>query len=607
MFNKRFDHGIRLVVLVLVLVSLLLFHFADVKIPLLKKIDNTPKRVLFPLTFVSDSLQDSYFSITGKKLDISNIEKYFKSDLLVPEVPFRDYNAKLYHSMKDNSNLCSPKNLRLGMAHSQSLDDDLRTIILAQFSVKSKYISTIPQLSKLKFSKELNSPNFSKKWFRFAGLSVFLKDYGVHFMILRVVYSPKSEKNNPLVSLFYVQLFDTNWSELKNYELIFPTGEENEFKSMIFPSFLPIPFYADPEEVKNYGPEDPRITTTINKLGYEEPVIIFNELHRQKKDNGKVFNVRSMFLCYPWQFQTGMSNVDKLAVSDFTYNRVVELKFGTGDRSNAQKNWTPFFDYSERYNNKFDKEIYFVYKWEGFTVYKCSLIDLDDGIVNCHLDYKAPNDDSDSIGALRGGTELVNINQLASENEGAIPQLSELSMSLKLASRQVWFGFARAHLKKCGCFSDMYRPNFVVVVKDTVNGVGKYKINDISSFMSLGVNMKGWDGGKISCNYPNVLIPNGISDWRLMNNPNADSTDWRDSIDDIATLSFSISDMTVEIVQIKGLIKALLNLDKEKPGLFIKGKLSSIGYNNRNVDCAIESSKKFCSDFGDAFKAKEQT
>ena len=39
-------------------------------------------------------------------------------------------------------------------------------------------------------------------------------------MISRVIYSQKGKKGDPQISLLYAQLYDTNWQELTNTDLL---------------------------------------------------------------------------------------------------------------------------------------------------------------------------------------------------------------------------------------------------------------------------------------------------------------------------------------------------------------------------------------------------
>ncbi|KAK7679832.1 hypothetical protein QCA50_017158 [Cerrena zonata] len=107
--------------------------------------------------------------------------------------------------------------------------------------------------------------------------------------------------------------------------------------------------------------------------------------------------------------------------------------------------------------------------------------------------------------------------------------------------------------------------------------------------------------------YPNALIPNGISDWNLKEVAINDDIK---GIQDYLTLSFS------------GLLNEIFRLDYNtdiKTNRLI-GDIDIIkddvshnwmknnGFNNINVDCAIRESKNFCYDYGlqNGEKTKEE-
>ncbi|KAK6454599.1 uncharacterized protein RJT20DRAFT_136950 [Scheffersomyces xylosifermentans] len=534
-------------------------------------------------------------------------------------------------------------------------------------------------LSELKLQLKHNVAE--KYWYRLAGSSVWLEEYGVHYMISRVLFSPKGVRSQPVVSLTYAQLYDKDWNELVNTKLVVPSNsmrkivpegevvpdpnvgaglmppppvkttqrEKQQFKVLKFPSFLPIPFWHDYDvtQGKYYGPEDPRIILVNNKRGYKEPLIIFNAYHRKLDhfdddfDDRLVMKVRyyrSMFICWPWQFQRGKENMDGIPNPEYDdrfYNRVTELQFKNLPRLNAQKNWTPFISESERRKHSagsyfYDTHLNFIYRWANLEVLRCS---LSSGI--CGFSYRL-NDrlaPSASVGPLRGGTQLININELLGGT-----QEPQLIAKMIPPNREIWLGFARAHLDKCGCGNTMYRPNLVVLVKDRVEvapgpslfGGGAlkpiakdfYKISHISSSISFDIPIIGWDlmNPKVLCTRANILMPNGISSWTLNSVGRNGTHHW--TADDYLTLSLSISDFTVHKVNVKGLLNEIFKLadkslfltpsDNEVKSLpdKVKQKLqipdprdlddsaARSGFNNDNVVCAMLSSTEFCSKYG---------
>lgn len=99
-----------------------------------------------------------------------------------------------------------------------------------------------------------------KQWHRFAGSSVWLPQYGLHFMVSRVMWSPSGIPNKAFASFLYAQLFDRNWEEVPETHLKVPYEEKvtksvinadgtkseltldttKSFRNIKFPSFLPI-------------------------------------------------------------------------------------------------------------------------------------------------------------------------------------------------------------------------------------------------------------------------------------------------------------------------------------------------------------------------------
>ena len=81
-------------------------------------------------------------------------------------------------------------------------------------------------------------------------------------MISRVIYSQKG-KGDPQISLLYAQLYDTNWQELTNTDLLVSMQDitgEYKLEKLLFPRFLPMPFYYNPKLTKEDGMvEDARI------------------------------------------------------------------------------------------------------------------------------------------------------------------------------------------------------------------------------------------------------------------------------------------------------------------------------------------------------------
>ena len=470
--------------------------------------------------------------------------------------------------------------------------------------------------------KQFAEKTIKDHWYRLAGSSVWLESHRVHFMISRLVYSKRGARNAPNFSMVLAQVFDENWNEINGAELVVPTNNpdvgneqespnEQKYRVMKFPSLLPIPAYLNVNHQDNryYGPEDSRILLVRNPAGYDEPLIVFNAYHRkiiesksEKEDeiNLKYGFYRSMFVAWPWQQQRGKQNMEDLADKEFDknlYTRAVELRRENMPRIATQKNWTPFVSSNDRTKYGYDKYAYFIYRWSNMEVLRCDLTEVTAKYSNCKFVYRMDDKlpDSASVGPMRGGTNLYNINELLqshSKNSEVVSLLSQIPRE-----REIWMGFARAHIKNCGCGKDMYRPNFVVMTRD---GGDKYQISHISSFTSLNVPVAGWDinnpGKACQDGQPSAFIPNGISSWTISKDHN------QVGFSDDLTMAFSISDVSVEIVHIRNILSSFVLLDSKNSNLvgpvFGMSSLPPSGFDNFNIECALEGSKKMCAEFG---------
>lgn len=631
---------------------------------------DTRNQMIFPKEFPLEVTElEEYarrnFNMSG--IETCKIRKNEDSAVTLPTSKFTRHNLTVFNSDK-NINLdlrkCSSKLKTTSVVEIDEARNigvslpEILTKFLDECETNAYYKELAPFfIDELKLQLKHNV--VEKYWYRLAGSSVWLEEYGVHFMISRILYSPKGARNQPIISLTYAQIFTKDWKELTNTKLVVPTNvvegmdesdliDDQRFEALSFPYFLPIPFWHDYDNIehKYYGPEDPRILLVKNTRGYFEPLIIFNAYHRKlsKFDDDDDERIvlrqdfyRSMFMSWPWQFQRGKENTDGGRNEEYDkklYNKVVELRIKNLPRQNKQKNWTPFIDDKLRTIHGYDKFVNFVYRWANFEVLKCDLIN-DSG--SCSFTYRLDRRISTEslIGPLRGGTELKNINSLI-KSQTNVPIEKMLP-----PNREIWLGFARAHLDKCGCGNNMYRPNMVVVVRDSVltkkdiNNPNSekvirdfYKISHISSSISFDIPIIGWDleSPKEVCIGSNILIPNGISSWTIKSLEENPNTGFFES-DDYMTLSLSISDFTVHTINIKGLLNQILNFEDKSLFLPIE-ELSDdetfsinfkdlhipdasiidnprknnikwlTGYNNDNVVCALDGSTNFCAAYG---------
>lgn len=466
-----------------------------------------------------------------------------------------------------------------------------------------------------------------KHWFSMAGSSVYLEEYGYHMVVSRLAYSADGLRNNPQFSFVYAQLFDHDWQEVRDVGLVVPTNTNDDdhvfvadsknYTIVHYPGIVPVPFYHDYAQPgrKYLGPEDARVVLVQNSAGHTEPLLVFNAEHRKQvvvDDDEDAFlltqqqHFRSMWVCWPWQTQTGKHAVDDdmdPIFSSRTYSRVKELEIKNTPRQKTQKNWTPFISGASRAQHGYDKHLYFVYRWAHLHVLKC---DVTSPHGTCGFTYSVDPKMkvSSNIGPLRGGTPLASLNDVLEQNPSLVPA------HYLPAGREVWLGFARAHLYSCGCGKNFYRPNLVVLVKDTSDqgeGQGEGQGNDvftlthISSFAPLEIEVIPWDPFRPLdlCDGTNAIIPNGISLWKAHSIKNmGDRWVARDEL----TLALSVSDCTVDVVHIRGLLDTLMNLRDNVlflPPTAREDPLAQIqGPTNDNIACAMEESSKYCMFYG---------
>lgn len=464
-----------------------------------------------------------------------------------------------------------------------------------------------------------------KQWFRFAGSSVWLPQHEVHYMVSRVLYSPSGIPNKSFVSFLYIQLFDKNWDELPETTLTVPyerkimksvTNSDGSVSDVVletklgsrevkYPSLLPISFDVQ-MSVKNgkyyYGPEDPRILLRTNALGFEEPLIVFN-----MKSNA--LEKRVMFLYLPFS------------------NHLQYLKKRSDPYAYVEKNWTPFISQAN------PQKINFIYSIDPLEILTCDV-----ETATCDFLQKQQKSDFNYVGPLRGGTQLVHL-----PFDNLIPDHVKENFKLP-ENRQIYIGWARAHLNKCGCGESMYRPNMIILVEDYNPTDDKYyyKLGDISEYFDFSAHVPAWsipkldDKGKIiedtetkQCSGRNVLIPNSIAYWEIQSIIKGSTLYARKFFDRIPTddqivdanahkvmkyknprdfkpihlefndymgVTLSAADSDVSIVHVKGLLNYILKL----PALFDESTMvtsasafqpKGFGLNN---ECAMLASKDYC-------------
>jgi beta-1,2-mannosyltransferase len=595
-------------------------------------LDKTQKVVIFPNNYPGVHLQAEYLALDTSpdilKTRIIRFNLHDDANSLTPShslsdessQKFESYSMSVFNSGKlaDQSQCPSLKRrAEIEVGQPKKLPILLKKILLDLMQNNRDYYQEITSFfnEENNLEKLIEENSVEKFWFRLAGSAVWLQQHGVYFMTSRILFSPSGIIDKPVFSLLVAHVYDQDWNELQDVELVVPTNHFDlsdetdvgpKFTAISYPTVLPIPFYHNASYLHDryYGPEDPRILLTKNPQGFEEPLMVFNAHHRKivqtEQTNENDFGIkfqqyRSMFVAWPWQFQRGKKITEDLSSDSRTdlrmYTRIVELGRKDIPRRNLEKNWTPFINFSDRQQFQHDRYLYFVYRWKNIEVLKCPLSNTGDPSISlCEYEYRMDDgmDKNSPVGELRGGTQMINVNDLLYSYSDSIPEAKKLYESIK--DRQTWVGFARAHLKNCGCGSAMYRPNFVVMT----HHLGKFSISSVSSFLSLNIPLLNWneDGGL--CDGASVLIPNGIANWAVGGKD--------DIVDDILTLAYSVSDKTVEVIDIKGILKTI----SETVSSQSKTNEEDFIVSNDQIDCAMEASKEFCRIYGETIAKEEE-
>jgi hypothetical protein len=263
---------------------------------------------------------------------------------------------------------------------------------------------------------------------------------------------------------------------------------------------------------------DPRVYLHENVLGFVEPVILFQTM-KQGYWSSEMYFVFS--------------------------KRHLPLRLHTLFRHN-EKNWA-FFDHNSTH-------VKFVASLSPLRIVDCRL-----SSGRCSGTQGPPYSE---IGELRPGTQFV-----------AIPSPSALGV------RAVYIGWARAHLRYCRPpVWRFYRPNLVVLVRDSTNIMS---IVGVSDFIDFGCRIPHWPHANLSSGCiddVSVLLPCSIPLWNLRS--------------DCMLVTLSASDISVSVVEVEGVGHIVRELFKAKMDVS-RGSSESI------VTAAMSSSRRFCRRFTD--------
>ncbi|RLV96606.1 Beta-mannosyltransferase 6 [Spathaspora sp. JA1] len=529
---------------------------------------------LSPVSSVGDRLvvfpKNDYSNSNQLGLEEGRFKLLYKgsSSALHPSVikgPYSEQKFKIFNSLQDSDSECSSTKHKFDVKkfHVFREDYDQMADVLIDQLANDEAFKELAYFFEGKIPKMIQDDNVNQYFYKFAGTSVWLKDYGVHLMVSRVSYSKFGKRWDAHMSLLYAQVYDERWVLLHDIELKLPNSDT----ALRFPRFMPIPFYHKSNGVW-FGPEDARLLLVKNENGHEEPVVVFNAQHEQEivLEEGKdpqCHNYRAMFVGWLFQFQKGKQiaecNSDS-KYNDIAYTKIRELSIeGQGKPKDMEKNWSPFIDPAERH--PYDKHIYFVYEWHNLKVLKCELAHLvSDKISNCQAVFESPA--TDEIGPIRGATELLPLSTIGKDN------------------KNTWIGFVKTHLKDCGCGKEMYRPHFFIFSRQ---GDSKFKVTHMSTSLGFNVPIRSEMEhiGLCAMDDLNIVMPNGISNWEYH----------KETGTDYMSITLSTGDSNNLIVHLKDVGKVVDEV--------FSGEWDDKVRETKMNQCVVDGAKNFCKAYGE--------
>ena len=334
-------------------------------------------------------------------------------------------------------------------------------------------------------------------WSRMSGSSIWLPDQKIFLSVTRVIFYTTGRLDMPKMSFLRGQVYDQDWNHLENHVISW-NGQTLTF---------PLVFNEVHTEYEKggiwYGTEDPRIVIEEG-VEHAEPVVVFNMISKRSEWS------RAMWIFRPF---SGFSTV---------------LTIQEHERGGTEKNWAPFFvtppPTSPGAIKKPSEHLHFIYEFRPLRILRCH---LHTGTCEYVFEQMVSEDlitpHQDGQGSLRGGTNFVPV------------PLAPFQDHPKL---RVWAGFPRTHID-AGCGAGVYRPHYVVLVKTGSH----FHITYASDALDLGNAVLSEEASADPCDKGRILIPNSISSW-----------DTRFESGDVMTVTFSVSDTTVQVARMKGLL-----------------------------------------------------
>lgn len=324
----------------------------------------------------------------------------------------------------------------------------------------------------------------------------------------------------PTISFLRGRVFDRHWKHLPNHTIEW-NGER-----VTFPRFFDVPVDWKEDEIF-LGPEDPRVILQEDMPG-AEPVIVFNMATKQQPDADWR---RAMWIHRPF--------------SNFT----TALTIRNEEPQFVEKNWAPFFHGSDSQLQTPSHHLHFVYSMLPLRILRCQLFH---GFCDWAFQSEHPeslDDDPDSRGSMRGGTNFERLPIPSAENKNV----------------HLYAGFPRTHLSG-GC-GPVYRPELVVLAS-----VGQtFHIVYASDAIDFGTAVL--DRRHSACDdEARILIPNGIIHWD------------RRARHDLMELAVSVADRTVQVVRIRGVLGLIV---RSLPDLLRRGSWAAGG--RQAVECAVQA------------------
>lgn len=149
----------------------------------------------------------------------------------VKNIDYHNHEISMYDTTKDISsdfNKCDSdinSKLKVDIGKARKHDDSLARVVkkLVYQLEHDDAMKELESFFKGDLKKQLQEETVDQHWYKFAGTSVWLQQYGVHFMISRILYSPSGRKNDPVMSLIFAQVYNERWEEFEEVELVVPT------------------------------------------------------------------------------------------------------------------------------------------------------------------------------------------------------------------------------------------------------------------------------------------------------------------------------------------------------------------------------------------------